>query len=256
MPAPSCRRPSRPSSRPSTSGSARCRPAFGQKLLAAAKAGALHVDRSRRRLPAFAAADCSRATGRQGPQARAAMSCRCRTRRSSPRWNSLTSHDTRQKLLEASLNRAEHGDANDTRAIVSELAQLRAKKAALFGAANFADYTLYDQMAKDRATAVAFLDRLAPPVAAKERTGMVRHRRAREVAGRDIPADRGRLELLCRADPQAALRAQQRRPEALFRVQQGADGRRVLRRQPALRADLQRAEGHPDLEPGHAGIPG
>ncbi len=85
-----------------------------------------------------------------------------------PSLSSLTSHDTRQKLFEASLNRAEHGDANDTRAIVSELAQLRAKKAALFGAANFADYTLYDQMAKDRATAVGFLDRLAPAVAAKE----------------------------------------------------------------------------------------
>ena len=34
-----------------------------------------------------------------------------------PSLDSLTSHDTRQKLLDASLNRAEHGDANDTRAI-------------------------------------------------------------------------------------------------------------------------------------------
>ena len=40
----------------------------------------------------------------------------------------------------------------------------------MFGAANFADYNLYDQMAKDRATAVGFLDRLAPAVSAKERT--------------------------------------------------------------------------------------
>jgi peptidyl-dipeptidase Dcp len=85
-----------------------------------------------------------------------------------PSIDSLTSHDTRQKLLNASLTRAEHGDANDTRPIVAELAQLRAKKAALFGAANFADYTLYDQMAKDRATAVGFLDRLAPAVSAKQ----------------------------------------------------------------------------------------
>ena len=98
------------------------------------------------------------------------MSFHCRTPRSSRRSNHSTSHDTRQKLFEASLNRAEHGDANDTRAVVSELAQLRAQKAALFGAANFADYTLYDQMAKNRATAVGFLDRLAPAVSAKERT--------------------------------------------------------------------------------------
>ena len=107
-----------------------------------------------------------------------------------PSLESLTSHDTRQKLFEASLNRAEHGDANDTRAIVSEIAQLRAKKAALFGAANFADYNLYDQMAKDRATAVAFLDRLAPAVCGQGAAGMGRHRRAGQVAGRELPADR------------------------------------------------------------------
>src|SRR4029078_12628524 len=72
-------------------------------------------------------------------------------------------------LFAASLNRAEHGDANDTRSTISEIAQLRAKKAALFGAPNFADYNLYDQMAKDRACAIGFLARLAPAVAAKQR---------------------------------------------------------------------------------------
>jgi peptidyl-dipeptidase Dcp len=142
--------------------------AFGQKLLAAAKAGALHFD------------DASALAG-LSPQQLAAAQEAAKGRKVSgyvlplqnttqqPSLDSLTKHDTRQRLFEASLNRAEHGDANDTRAIVSELAQLRAKKAALFGAANFADYNLYDQMAKDRATAVGFLDRLAPAVSAKQR---------------------------------------------------------------------------------------
>ena len=141
---------------------------FGQKLLAAAKAGALHVN------------DGSALAGLSAEQIAAAQQA-AKDRKVSgyviplqnttqqPSLASLTSHDTRQKLFEASLNRAEHGDANDTRAIVSEIAQLRAKKAALFGNANWADYTLYDQMAKNRATAVAFLDRLAPAVSAKER---------------------------------------------------------------------------------------
>ena len=111
-------------------------------------------------------------------------------------------------------------------------------------------------MAKNRATAVGFLDRLAPATAAKERQEAADIRALAKSAGRDLRADRGRLELLRRADPQAALRPQQRRAEALFRVQQGADRRRLLRRQPALRADLQGAEGHPDLEPGHARVPG
>ncbi|HEX8937182.1 MAG TPA: M3 family metallopeptidase, partial [Sphingomicrobium sp.] len=141
---------------------------FGQKLLAAAKAGALHFD------------DPAPLDG-LSPQQLAAAQQAAKDRKVSgyvvtlqnttqqPPLSSLTSHDTRQKLFEASLDRAEHGDANDTRAIVSEIAELRAKKAALFGNDNWADYTLYDQMAKNRATAVGFLDRLAPAVSAKER---------------------------------------------------------------------------------------
>ena len=141
---------------------------FSQKLLAAAKAGALHV------------ADASALAG-LSPEKLAAAQQAAKDRKvdgyvlplqnttQQPALESLTSHDTRQKLLDASLNRAEHGDANDTRAIISEIAQLRAKKAALFGYSTWADYTLYDQMAKDRATAVGFLDRLAPATAAKEK---------------------------------------------------------------------------------------
>ena len=165
-----------------------------------------------------------------------------------PALRSLTSHDTRQKLFEASLNRAEHGDANDTRAIISEIAQLRARKAALFGAANWADYKLYDQMAKNRETAVAFLDRLAPAVSAGA-AGSVRHPRARDVAGREVPADGGRLELLRRAIRKQRYALNKRRAEALFRVQQGADRRRVLRRQPALRPDLQERHDIPTWSP-------
>src|SRR4051794_18774919 len=140
---------------------------FGQKLLAAAKAGALHVDD-----PAALAglSPAQLAAAQEAAKARKLGGYVLPLQKTTqqPSLESLTSHATRQQLFEASLNRAEHGDANDTRAIISELAQLRARKAALFGAANFADYNLYDQMAKDRATAVGFLDRLAPAVAAKE----------------------------------------------------------------------------------------
>ena len=141
---------------------------FGQKLLAAAKAGALHVT------------DASALAGLSQEQLAAAQEAAkdrkvggyvlpLQNTTQQPALESLTNHDTRQKLLDASLNRAEKGDANDTRAVISEIAQLRAKKAALFGNANWADYTLYDQMAQDRATAVGFLDRLAPAVSAKQR---------------------------------------------------------------------------------------
>jgi peptidyl-dipeptidase Dcp len=141
---------------------------FTQKLLAGTKAGALHVD------------DASALAGLSEQQLAAAQQAAkdrkltgyvlpLQNTTQQPALESLTSHDTRQKLFEASLNRAEHGDANDTRGLVAEIAQLRAKKAALFGDANWADYTLYDRMAKNRATAVAFLDRLAPAVSARQR---------------------------------------------------------------------------------------
>jgi peptidyl-dipeptidase Dcp len=142
--------------------------AFNQKLLAAAKDGALHVD------------DPSALAG-LSPQQLAAAQQDAKDRKvtgyvlplqnttQQPALSDLTSHATRQQLMDASLNRAEHGDANDTRSIISEIAQIRAQKAALLGYPTYADYTLYDQMAKDRATAVGFLDRLAAPTAAKER---------------------------------------------------------------------------------------
>jgi peptidyl-dipeptidase Dcp len=142
--------------------------AFGQKLLAAAKAGALHVENPSALAGLSEQQLASAQDAAKGRKVTGYVIALQNTTQQ-PLLDSLTSHDTRQKLFEASLNRAEHGDANDTRAIVGELAQLRAQKAGLFGAANFADYNLYDQMAKDRATAVGFLDRLAAPVAAKER---------------------------------------------------------------------------------------
>jgi peptidyl-dipeptidase Dcp len=144
------------------------RSAFTQKLLAATKAGALHVDD-----PAALAGLSPQqlATAQQSARDRGVSGyvLPLQNTTQQPALDSLTSHDTRQKLFEASLDRAEHGDANDTRPLVAEMAELRAKKAALFGAANWADYTLYDRMAKNRDTAVGFLDRLAPAVSPKQR---------------------------------------------------------------------------------------
>src|SRR6476620_5374351 len=94
---------------------------FGQKLLAAAKAGALHVT------------DASELAGLSPEQIASAQEAAkdrkvtgyvipLQNTTQQPSIESLTNHDTRQKLFEASLNRAERGDANDTRAVVSKLA--------------------------------------------------------------------------------------------------------------------------------------
>ncbi|MBV9528269.1 M3 family metallopeptidase [Sphingomonas sp.] len=141
---------------------------FNQKLLAAAKAAALHVTDASA-LAGLSDEEIDAAKRAAADRKVAGFVLPMQNTTQQPALASLSNHATRQQLFDASLNRAEHGDANDTRATISEIAQLRAQKAALLGYPTWADYVLYDQMAKDRATAVAFLDRLAPATAAKQR---------------------------------------------------------------------------------------
>jgi peptidyl-dipeptidase Dcp len=63
--------------------------------------------------------------------------------------------------------RAEKGDANDTRAIISQLAVLRAEKAKLLGYPNYAAYVLYDQMAETPQAVEKFIAQLVPATRAK-----------------------------------------------------------------------------------------
>ncbi len=74
---------------------------------------------------------------------------------------------TREALFEKSWNRAERGDANDTREIISRMAQLRARRAQLLGFPNHAAWKLGDQMAKTPEAALKFMDALVPGATAK-----------------------------------------------------------------------------------------
>ena len=94
-----------------------------------------------------------------------------------PLLGSLTNRATRNAIFDHGWNRTEHGDANDTRSVVSRLAQLRAQRAALLGFANHAAWRLEDQMAKTPENALDFLNTLVPLATA---------RAARE--GKDIQA--------------------------------------------------------------------
>jgi len=141
---------------------------FTQKLLAAAKDHALHVT-DKAALAGLSDEELAAAEQAAKDRKVAGYVIPMQNTTQQPDLASLTNHDTRQALFEASLNRAEMGDKDDTRAVISEIAQLRAKKAAMLGYDNYADYALYDQMAKNRQTALDFLNRLAPATAAKER---------------------------------------------------------------------------------------
>ncbi len=84
-----------------------------------------------------------------------------------PQLQSLTNRATRQALFEASWNRAEKGDSNDTRKTIERIAQIRAQQAKLLGFKNYAAWKLDDQMAKTPATAMTFMDKLAPAAVAR-----------------------------------------------------------------------------------------
>src|SRR5690242_9005796 len=127
---------------------------FQQKLLKAAKDGALVVD-DKAKLAGLsdgeiaAAADAAKGRGMPGKWV---LPLQNTTQQ--PALASLTDRATREALFNNSWTRAEKGDADDTRAIVETLAQLRAQKADLLGYPNFAAYKLYDQMAKTPDTAI------------------------------------------------------------------------------------------------------
>jgi peptidyl-dipeptidase Dcp len=84
-----------------------------------------------------------------------------------PALTSLKNRATRQKLFEASWNRAEKNDSNDTRATISRIAEIRGQKAKLMGYANFAAWQLQDQMAKTPEAVDQFFAKLVPAATAK-----------------------------------------------------------------------------------------
>jgi peptidyl-dipeptidase Dcp len=136
---------------------------FQNKLLAAAKAGA------------FSTTDVKALSGLTEEQiAAAAQDAEAHGWRiplqnttQQPDLAFLSDRATRQTIFQNSWNRTERGDANDTRAVIARLAQLRAEKASLLGFPNYAAWNLTDQMAKTPEAAKHFLDALVPASTAR-----------------------------------------------------------------------------------------
>jgi peptidyl-dipeptidase Dcp len=140
---------------------------FRSKLLAATKAGALIVD------------DKSELTGLSDSDLAAALEAgRVRltpgkyviplqNTTQQPALASLQKRDTREKLFNASITRAELHDDNDTRKTITRLAELRAEKAKLLGYDTWAAYTLDDQMAKTPERAIKLMTDMASAAVAK-----------------------------------------------------------------------------------------
>jgi peptidyl-dipeptidase Dcp len=143
--------------------------AFEKQLLAATKEGALVVSD-----PAELAGlgDVEMGTAAEAAKARkldGKWLLPLQNTTQQPAQVELLKRATRERLFEASTRRAEHGDANDTRAIVQRLAELRAKKAKLLGYPTYAAYALENQMAGTPEKAIRLMTDMAPAAVAKAR---------------------------------------------------------------------------------------
>ncbi|MGH8398158.1 MAG: peptidyl-dipeptidase Dcp [Gammaproteobacteria bacterium] len=161
---------------------------FMNQLLAGTKAGALVVsDKSElaglSQAELDAAAQAAKARGLEGKWV---ITLQNTTQQ--PLLSQLTDRATREKLFQASWNRNERGDANDTRATIARIAQIRAEKAKLLGYPDFAAWRLTDQMANTPAKVNGFLDKLVPAATGKA------HEEAAELQ-RIIYKDGGKFKL-------------------------------------------------------------
>ncbi len=143
---------------------------FHNRLVAGAAAGAVVVEDAAQLAglsdsDLSAAAEDARARGLDGKWV---LSLQNTTQQ--PWLASLQNRELRARVLAASQTRAEHGDANDTRAIILRLTQLRAQKATLMGFENYAAYNLTDQMAGTPANALKLLTDTVPAATAKARS--------------------------------------------------------------------------------------
>ncbi len=74
---------------------------------------------------------------------------------------SLTNRDLRQRVMEASLLKGDRDNENDTKELIKETTKLRAKRAALFGFKNHAEYQTSNQTAKNPENIQAMLTKIA-----------------------------------------------------------------------------------------------
>ncbi|MFC5501946.1 M3 family metallopeptidase [Lysinimonas soli] len=95
---------------------------------------------------------------------------------------SLTDRGIRQQLMDASQARGGHGGEFDNRALVLEIAKLRAERAALLGFPSHAAFVLADSTAKTPDAVAAMLGKLAP------------------AAARNAKAEQGELEVIVEDD--------------------------------------------------------
>jgi len=160
--------------------------AFQQKLLAAAKDGALVVDDKTKLagLDDNAIAAAAKDAAERKLAGKYLLPLQNTTQQ--PALQDLANRGTREALFNHSWTRAEKGDANDTRATIQQIAWLRAQKAKLLGFPTWADYVLQDQMAKTPQAAKTFMSQLVPPLAEEQKAEVAELQKTIRAGGEDF----------------------------------------------------------------------
>jgi peptidyl-dipeptidase Dcp len=148
---------------------------FSQRVLKEANASALVVN-TREELAGMSEAEIAAAgaeaekRGHKGKYAIAIVNTS-----SQPALATLTNRATRERLMQASLNRGSRGGEFDARELVLRLVKLRAERAALLGYPNYAAYSQELETAKNPAAVNKLLGELAGPAVnnAKKEAGEI-----------------------------------------------------------------------------------
>jgi peptidyl-dipeptidase Dcp len=140
---------------------------FNNKLLAAAKAGALTISDTTALAGLSQGEKDALAQNAKANKLDGKWLIALQNTTQQPLLQSLSNRDTRQKLFEASWNRAERSDSNDTRSTIVQIAHIRAQKAKLLGFHNYAAWNLQDQMAKTPEAVDKFFAQLVPASVAR-----------------------------------------------------------------------------------------
>ncbi len=161
---------------------------FQQRLLAAVKSGGLVVD-YQHQLDGLAADEIAAAADAardKGLHDRWLLALTNTTQQ--PALQALADRQTRHNLFAAGWTRNQKGDANDTRELVLRLAEIRARKAELLGVADYASWSMADQMAKTPPEALAFMRRIAPAARRRAEQELADIQQVIDEEGGDFPA--------------------------------------------------------------------
>ena len=142
---------------------------FTNKLLAATKAGSLIVNDKAALAGMNESELAAAARSAKDRKLDNAWAISLHNTTQQPALLAIKNRATRKQLFDASWNRTEKSDSNDTRYIIARLAQLRAARAKLLGYSSYAALTLQDQMARTPDAALKFVRDLVPAATANAR---------------------------------------------------------------------------------------